>query len=272
MILNDTLVKYKSHLLARGRSLGYFNVMRIWIAYLEKNKIQTFAQETITNFFIENNYMDNSKSQFIRAGRDYYTDYLQIPEEQNEWNKIKLIKAERKIPEYITEEELEKAIALMITHNGKLMPSGKLKALLHFLYFTGVRKQEVLNLKRSDFNFESNTATVHGKGKKQRMICFTKIVAKELQNYFSSEVENINAFNVNLGNLNYMPKILGKFLGRNVYLHLMRHSFARNLIYNKGVDINTVSKLLGHSSLNTTMIYVNPDEKTIKNNYKKLVG
>ena len=268
MVINDTLIKYKSYLLARGRSLGYFNVMRIWIAYLEKNNIQNFTQETITNFFIENNYMDNSKSQFIRAGRDYYTDYLQIPEEQNEWNKIKLIRGERKIPNYLTEEELDKGIALMITHNGRLMPSNKLKAVLHFMFYSEVRKEEMLTVKRENFDFENNIAKVNGKGSKERYVYFPVNIAKEIKDYFSSEVEKDNAFNMTLGKLNYMPKILAKYIGKNVYPHLFRHSGARDMI-KKGMDISIVSKILGHSSISTTMIYVGADQKMIQSEYKK---
>ena len=161
----------------------------------------------------------------------------------------------------------------MITHkSGRLMNSTKLKVLLHFCYYSGCRKQEILDLKRVDFDLENNSARVNGKGSKQRIICFTSKVSKELLEYFAGEKEVTNAFNVTEKQLKYLPKIMAKYLGRNCYLHLLRHSFARNLLYNKGVDMNTVSKLLGHSSIATTMIYINPDEKTIGENYKKLVG
>ena len=61
------------------------------------------------------------------------------------------------------------------------------------------------------------------------------------------------------------------YLGKNVYCHLFRHGFARNLI-KKGVDLNTVSKFLGHSSVLTTAIYVDSDDEMKKEIYKKMIG
>ena len=270
--MEEMLNKYKEFLIARGLSLNYYNIIKIFLSYLEIKKIEpeNITQEIITDFFNSNSYSISSKNQFIKAGRNFY---IFLESNNKEWNKFKLMKTERKIPDYLTEEEIEKAISFIITYHSKRMTPIKIRALIHFLFYSGVRKAEILNLKRDNFNFDDNVAKVYGKGKKERIICFPKKVAKEIQDYFASEPEiKDNAFNISLGILNYLPKLISKHLNKKVYPHLFRHSFARNLIYNKGVDINTVSKLLGHSSLTTTMIYINPDEKTIRNNYKKLVG
>jgi site-specific recombinase XerD len=272
MTIQEQLIKYKEYLLARSLSQNYHNVIRIWLNYLQTKGLDTFTQETITQFFTENNYKDNSKSQFIRAGRSYYNEFLQMKKEDNAWNFIKLIKAETNIPIYIKEEELDLVISKMITHNHRLMTSTKLTALVHFLYHSGCRKSEILKLKRVDFDFTNNSVLIHGKGKKQRITYYTARTSKEIQTYFLSEPEVNSAFNVTLGILNYMPKVFAKYLGRNCFFHLFRHSFARNLIYNKGMDANTVSKLLGHSSMASTLRYISPDEKTIETNYKKLMG
>lgn len=272
MTIQEQLDKYAEYLTARSLSLNYRNVIRIWLNYLQSKVLETFTQETITQFFTENNYKDNSKSQFIRGGRSYYNEFLQIKKEDNAWNFIKLIKAETNIPIYIKEEELDSVIAQMITHNHRLMNSTKLSAFLHFLYHSGCRKSEILKLKRADFDFTNNSVLIHGKGKKQRITYYTAKTAKEIHTYFLSEPEGTSAFNVTLGILNYLPKVFSKYLGRNCFFHLFRHSFARNLIYNKGMDANTVSKLLGHSSMASTLRYISPDEKTIETNYKKLMG
>jgi integrase/recombinase XerD len=268
MTIQEQLIKYKEYLVARSLSINYHNVIRIWLNYLQTKGLETFTQETITQFFTENNYKDNSKSQFIRAGRNYYGEFLQIPKDQSEWHKIKLIKVESKTPDCITEEELDKGIANMITHNHRLMNSTKLKAFLHFLFFSGVRKQEALNLHRKDFDFENCTAKVLGKFDKERTIYYPKVTAKEIQDFFASEPERNNAFNITLGQLNYMPKILGKVLGKNVYMHLFRHSGARNMSAN-GIELPILQKILGHASIQTTMIYLKPDSKTVDTIYKK---
>lgn len=270
--MNENLTKYKEYLTARGISLNYYNIMKIFLDYVEKHNsdLHNINQEFITNFFNENpDYSRNTRNQFIKAGRHFYK-FLGI--EDSEWHKIKLLKIGSKIPDSLTEEEIEKAIAFLITYHSRRMTPIKIRALIHFLFYSGLRKAELLHLKREHFNFEDNIVKVYGKGDKERITCFPKKVAKEIQEYFNSEAEEKNAFNVTLGILNYLPRLIGKHLNKKVYMHLFRHSFARNLINNKGVDLNTISKLLGHSNIATTLIYVNPDEKTIRNTYKKLVG
>ena len=275
MTNKELLAKYLEFLTARGKSKAYYNYIRIWLSYMEENKIETITQETITQFFIKNaQYKDGTKCMFIKAGRNYYTEFLQIPKESNEWTKIKLIKVDTKIPNYLTEKDIEEAKKYLITNNSKKMTPTKIRAIIDFLYYSGARKQELLTVKRSSFNLSENSAKLYGKGGRERIICYPEKVKKEIEAYFISENEEETggAFVLSLGKLHYIMKMLKKYLGRNIYTHLLRHSFARNLIYNKGVDINTVSKLLGHQSLTTTLLYCNPDEKTIKANYKKLVG
>ncbi len=263
MIIKEQLDKYKNYLLARSMSLNYYNIMKIFSKYLGDKELN---QEEITNFFISHKYSNNSKSQFIRAGRNF-NDFLELPKDSCPWHKIKLMKVESKIPDCITEEELDRGISIMITHNGRLMNSTKLKALLHFLFFSAVRKQEVLNLHRIDFDFNNNIAKVLGKFSKERYVYFPKNVSKEIQDFFNSEPEQNNAFNVTLGQLNYMPKILGKCINKKVYMHLFRHSASRNMNDN-GIDLPVISQILGHKSVNTTMIYLRPSQKQIQQVYK----
>jgi site-specific recombinase XerD len=82
-----------------------------------------------------------------------------------------------------------------------------------------------------------------------------------------SENEETNAFNISGAQLIYMTKLLSKYLGKKVYLHLFRHSFAHRGMQ-RGIDLRIMSKILGHSSITTTMIYVNPSEEEIKDMYK----
>jgi len=270
--MKEILEKYKNYLTARKSSMNYYNIIRIFLAYLQERNIEiaNITQETITEFFNSNsNYSSNTRNQFIKAGRHFYS-FMNI--DISEWKKIKLIKVDWKIPKYISEKELEEGKKYIKTYHSKKYSIPKIEALLNFMYYSGCRKTEILTLKRADFNLEENVAKVWGKGNKERVVCYPTKVKKELEIYFSSEAEENNAFNITIGKIHYIMKLLEKYLGRKIYSHLFRHSFARNLVHNKGVDLTTVSKLLGHSSLNTTMIYVTPDEKTIKENYKKWVG
>ena len=267
----DLLNKYRDFLLARGQSLNYWNVIRIFLAYMETQKLEQVNQEIITNFFNQNNYSKNSRNQFIKAGRDYFTNFLQIPKENNEWYKIKLLKVERKIPDYLTEKEIEEAKKYLITYFSRKMTSTKIRALIDFMFVTGIRKAELLNLKRKDIDLENCKTKVFGKGEKERYIYFTDSVKIEIEDYFKTEVEEENAFCISLGQLHYLMKKIKQYLGKNVYCHLLRHSGARQMI-KKGIPIGAVSRILGHNSLTVTMMYVDENEEDRRNTYKQKMG
>jgi site-specific recombinase XerD len=176
------------------------------------------------------------------------------------------LKCPTKIPDYLSENDLGKAIAHLITHHSKLIYSAKAEALLTFLYYSGVRKAELLGLKRTDFDLNECVAKVYGKGKKERLIYYPKKVSEILSTYFSSEVEQGNAFNISLYDINYISKILKNCFPKFT-IHLMRHSGARDMM-RKGLDIRMVSHILGHSSIQTTMRYVDPNEDEIRKTYQ----
>jgi len=269
MTNKEQLDKYLDYLTARGQSKNYYNIMRIWLAYMEAQKIETITQEVITNFFLANpTYKDGTKCMFIKAGRDYYSHFLQIPKEQNEWYKIKLLKIPQRVAEYFTEKDLDEAKKQLITNFGNKMTPIKVRAVLDFMYYSGCRKEELLTLKRSSINLEENTAILYGKGKKERVICFPNKVKKEIEAYFISENEENNAFNLTLMKLHYIIRIINKYSGgKKIHCHSFRHGYAKTCL-KKGIDIATLSRLLGHSSIMTTMIYANPSEKEMQENYQ----
>jgi site-specific recombinase XerD len=236
---------------------------------MEEQKIEIVSQDVITNFFITNSkYSLKSRNQFILAGRSYYSGFLQIPKEQNEWYKIKLIKTEQKIPEYFLEKNLEEAKRQLVTYFSHKMTPIKIRTILDFLYYTGIRKNELLLLKRKDIDLENNTAKVWGKGDKERIVCFPEKVSKEITEYFISENEEINAFNITLGKLHYLIKLINKYCGIKIHIHSFRHGFAKNCL-RKGVPLPTVSRLLGHANITTTMIYADPSIEEMKETYQE---
>lgn len=267
--MQELLEKYKNYLIARNLSLNYFNAIRPFLLYLEKlnKKPEELTQEIITNFFIENShYGISSRNQVIKAGRSFYR-FLGIL--NNEWSNIKLLKTERRIPNYLSEKEIGKAISHLGTYHSKVISPLKSEALLYFMFYTGCRKGELLNLKRTDFDLTNCKVVFWGeKTKTERRGYYSKEISKLLNEYFNSEKEEINAFNLKLYDINYTFRLLKKiFPNKKISPHIARHSGARYMI-EKGIPINIVQKLMGHSSLQTTMIYIDPDEEQIERIYK----
>ncbi len=257
-------MNFKQYLINNGyNSLIYAKV----ISSLNK-KVNINNIENITNYLMKNknNYAEEYINLHIKALKLFYK-YKGINAELP-----KLRKVDNKIPESITEEYFLKTIIPMIDREMFLKPL-RVKALLFFLFYTGVRKSELLTLKRKDIDLKQKTAKIYGKKtKKERLVVFTNKTKEILIEYFDKEPEKINSFNLGKYSLNEIcSKLKPYFPDINLKPHLFRSSFATHLL-SKGVDVTIVSKLLGHSNLQTTMRYLNTNIDLISNIYKKQVG
>lgn len=260
---NEILTNYKNFLIARKQSINYFNIMRIFFAYLEAQKIdyKIITQEIITNFINSHpEYEKRTLTQFVKSGRHFYTQFLQVPKEQNEWYKIAYYKGHKTTPKFITPEELKEIIRYFCTYENRLMPPNKAKVFIRFVYMTGLRKAELLNLKRTDINLNTNPCEIRvvGKGDKERFIYFAEKYSpnlkQELMDYFSSEIENINCFNMTIGKINYFFRKMNKYLpDRKISEHIFRHSFGKYL-NDKGVPLTHIQNMLGHCLEENTRI------------------
>ena len=269
----EILDNYKKYLEARNLSINYYNIMKQLLAYLQEKGIEFSAitQENITELFtIHSEYSTSTKNSWIKSARNFAL-FLGISD--SAFTHIKLMKTDRKIPDYLTEEDLTKAIKYMATYHSDLYSSDKISAILLFLFYTGVRKGELLHLQRKDINLEEGIAKIWGeKSKTERLVHFPAIVKNALIKYFKQEEEkNLNAFNLTIRKIDYTCVLLRKYLPNKKFsIHTWRHSSARHMV-EKGIPIGIISKLLGHRSLQTTLIYIDPDSEQIKRIYREKI-
>ena len=154
-------------------------------------------------------------------------------------------------------------------------------ALSEFLYASGLRVSEVVSLDRSSIDFVTREATVIGKGGKERRFYLSEICAEYLRRYLGSRTDNNPALFVGLKDphrrltkegIEYIVKDLGRRAGvSNVHPHRFRRTLATDLV-RKGVPIQDVAQILGHSDLRTTQVYVALDQSTVKYHYNKSVA
>ncbi len=142
------------------------------------------------------------------------------------------------------------------------------KLVLSLLYYSGIRKSELLNLNWTDINLSKSTLIIRrGKGGKDRLIPLHKEVTILLDKYLEqrlplkTEALIIGEQGKRLcnGSFVYLLKmylILSGLKKKGYTAHTFRHSFATHLV-ETGVDLFKVQKLLGHESLDTTKIYIN---------------
>lgn len=154
-------------------------------------------------------------------------------------------------------------------------------ALTEFLYASGLRVSEVISLDRSSIDFVTREATVIGKGGKERRFYLSEVCAEYLRQYLNSRIDNNAALFVSIKSpykrltkegVEFIVKTLGKKAGiSNVHPHRFRRTLATDLV-RKGVPIQDVAQILGHSDLRTTQVYVALDQSTVKYHYSQAVA
>ena len=148
-------------------------------------------------------------------------------------------------------------------------------------YSTGIRVGELVNLDIKDINFEERECIVYGKGEKERRVYFDAKAKLHLQNYISSRKDNNSALFVTLDAPHERLKISGveirlRELGRKLNLtrihpHKFRRTMATRAI-DKGMPIEQVQKLLGHSQIDTTMHYAIVNQTNVKTSHRKYIA
>lgn len=191
--------------------------------------------------------------------------------DRNPMLRIKKIKADEKIKMPFTDIELEQLRA--VTKNYKE------KALIEFLLSTGCRVSEVARLHIQDINFAKNECIVYGKGSKERKVYISDKCMYYLDAYLRERKEsstslftNRNNYGMTKANIEILIKKVGERAGiEKVHPHRFRRTFATNAL-NKGMSVQCVQKILGHQSLDTTMIYCSVDDVNVKMEHKRLVA
>lgn len=173
-------------------------------------------------------------------------------------------KRNKKIPGVLTQEEVKRLIDA--THNPKH------RLILRLMYGCGLRVSELVGLKKQDFNF--NEGLIHirlAKGMKDRFVKIPDSMKEDLENY--SKITNVDVFfesarggKLTTATIQKIIKNSARNAGikKNVYPHILRHSFATHLL-ESGTDLRIIQKLLGHSDIKTTQIYLSVSSQTIKN-------
>lgn len=154
-------------------------------------------------------------------------------------------------------------------------------AIIDLLYSTGIRVGELVNLNISDVNFEERECVVFGKGEKERKVYFDAKTKLHLQNYICSRTDSNPALFVTLDAPYDRLKISGveirlRNLGRSlsmdrIHPHKFRRTMATRAI-DKGMPIEQVQKILGHSQIDTTMLYANVNQSNVKTAHQKFIA
>lgn len=154
-------------------------------------------------------------------------------------------------------------------------------AIIDLLYSTGIRVGELVNLNIDDIDLEGRECVVYGKGDKERRVYFDAKAKVHLKEYIDNRIDDNKALFVTLDAPYDRLKISGveirlRKLGRELQLerihpHKFRRSMATRAI-DKGMPIEQVQKILGHSQIDTTMKYAMVNQSNVKSAHKKYMS
>lgn len=210
--------------------------------------------------------------------RRIMSSYFSWLEEENyilksPMRRIHKIKTDKTIKETYSDEALE--ILRDNTTNLRDL------AIVDILASTGMRVGELVKLNIADIDFDNRECIVFGKGSKERPVYFDARTKIHLRNYLNSRVDDNPALFVSLNRpynrleisgVEIRLRELGKCLGiKKVHPHKFRRTLATRAI-DKGMPIEQVQQLLGHSKIDTTMHYAMVDQNNVKQSHRRYIA
>lgn len=236
---------------------NYSYNIRKFLLYLHKNSLNIDENSVKRYFlFLSSKYDINTIKQ-IRASVLYFLNYYGIKLNPKIFPPSKRKKL---LPKVVSRKE----ISDMIKRTRNL----KHKLVIIFLYSSGLRVSEVVNLKRKDVDVVHNKILVRqGKGRKDRYTLLSSKAKTYLSKYLlETNFKSDYLFEGRNGkySVKSVQEIVKKSSAMHVTPHMLRHSFATHLLED-GISIRHIQKLLGHSKLETTSIYTHVAKKDFLN-------
>ena len=265
--------KYSKHTVS-----AYVNDLEEFNKFLNINSVKlneklnySFVRQWIVELS-ENGLSTRSINRKISSLKSYFNFLIAI----NKLNvsPLKLhrnLKVEPKIIIPFNEREMDKVFEIFNNNSGKL---DRDFLIIEILYSTGIRRDELINLKFEDIYFEQGLIKVLGKRNKERLVPVLPNLLSKIKKYSSNNSINSYLFKSKNGKkispstiYRIVKKYFRQISSKNkISPHVLRHSFATHMI-NNGADINSVKEILGHSSLASTQIYTKIKVPKMLNDY-----
>ncbi len=206
-----------------------------------------------------------------RANLSAFFHWMQTEEiiAVNPCDKVKPIKCEEKIKPHFSAVQMDALRSACKTV--------KERAMVEVLVSSGVRCAELRNLNVSDVDFKAKTLIVrNGKGGKGRKTFISDVAVSYLEKYLASRKDDLDFLFYSQYKKRYSSKGIAHVLNRiaersgvdNVHPHRFRRTFATNL-YNRGMDVHEIQRLMGHKNVQTTLGYIYTDDNSIMASYHK---
>jgi len=272
-VSQNTLVSYK-------RDINGFCL------YLESKKLafDTVTGTTVLDYMTKLRKSGKSSSTVSRNLASVRSLYRFMQNEgivtQDPTMNIHSLKNEKKLPQVLTSDEVEKLLNQPDIRDAK---GCRDKAMLELLYATGMRVTEMIELKMSDVDMDIGYINCNS-GKKVRVVPVYSIAKKAVKTYIDTARPQLVRENSEEESLfvNYSGskmtrqgfwKIIKYYayaanINKDITPHTLRHSFATHLLEN-GADLRSIQEMLGHADISSTQVYASVVKKQLNDIYKK---
>jgi integrase/recombinase XerD len=289
--MQKRIEEFLHHLrLSRGLSQNTLESYRFdlkkYFKYLKQHKISSLnsvTSEKISGFIyglLRKGLKPTSVSRHLSAIRTFHK-YL-LNEDYTDSNPAEMIDSPKKwkrLPATLTVDEMKKILEQKFKKDDLGLRD---RAILEFLYATGVRISEMINFKKESFLPEAGWVRIIGKGNKERFVPIGNKGIKAIRKYLkysrpnlakdcSEDIMFLGRRGKKLSRMGAWKRIRRCFrnagIKKKVTPHTIRHSFATHLLEG-GADLRAVQEMLGHADISTTQIYTHIDREFIKQEHR----
>ncbi len=260
---------------------SYMRDLETFNQFLESERLtfKSFEYRDARNFLhqlYQRNLKKSTIARNISTLRTFYQflisrDYVTT----NPFDNLPLPKQEKYLPTFFYENEIEQLFA-SINQDSKMYVRDL--AILELLYGTGMRAGELLAMKKTSIDFDTQVIRVLGKGQKERVIPFNdraKVALADYLELYDKKIPPDHSIWLNYRGdaltdrgLRYVLNTLVNKSALNFHMHphKLRHTFATHML-NNGADLRAVQELLGHESLSTTQKYTHVSRENLRKTY-----
>lgn len=234
----------------------YVTYMKAFISEFRDRELTSITTQEIDDYILKlirtKGISPSQQNQRINSIKFYYEKVLGL---EKQYYNIERPRKARELPKVLSEEEVQAIL--------KSIENLKHKAIISTIYSAGLRRSELINLRKQDVFYDRKVIFIRGsKGKKDRNTILSDLLIILLKKYLDEYNPNYWLFE-GVNRKQYSATSIAKILKRaaakagiekRVTPHMLRHSFATHLLEH-GLDIRYIQEILGHDSSETTEIY-----------------
>lgn len=256
------------------------DLKQFFAVFKDKHSTDDLLVSDLTDFIKIQSKMNRANATILRrlSSTKHFYRFLEKEKILNDSvPRIDSPRAIKKLPVTLSVEEVE---ALLEAPDLEKPEGLRDKAMLELMYSSGLRVSELIDLERSNVNFQHGIITIYGKGNKERRVPIGEFALEYLVKY----LEDVRVNNVGKDTKFLFLNRYGKPLSRQYFFrqvkkyatyagikedispHTLRHSFATHMLDN-GAELRAVQEMLGHQNIATTQIYTHVSSKRILSAY-----